>query len=119
MKLLINLCSHDGIISYYTGVGTMVKRNIKTLINYLNENNIDYHINLITPEYNCDSFGYSKRTHLEHMNLNNISIVQISNGSDGKVNYGTIEHWHKLSGNVAKYINGIDIYHKKKLLINE
>lgn len=109
MKLLINLCSHDGIISYYTGVGTMVKRNIKTLINYLNENNIDYHINLITPEYNCDSFGYSKRTHLEHMNLNNISIVQISNGSDGKVNYGTIEHWHKLSGNVAKYINGIDI----------
>lgn len=116
MKLLINLCSHDGIISYYTGVGTMVKRSIKALINYFNENNIDYHINLITPEYNCNSFGYSKKTHFEHINLNNTNIVQISNGSNGKVNYGTKEHWYKLSKNIAAYINSIDISRYDKVI---
>lgn len=109
MKLLINICSHDGIISYYTGVGTMVKRNIKALVKYVNKNNIDYHINLITPEYNVDSFGYSEKTHKEHSSLENTSIIQISNESNGKVNYGTPSHWMSLSENTANYINNIDI----------
>ena len=28
MKLLINICSHDGIISHYNGVGTMTLKYI-------------------------------------------------------------------------------------------
>mgnify|MGYP003377319260 CR=1 FL=1 len=60
MKLLINLCAHDGIISHYTGVGTIVDRYIQTF-NYILSKMIDieYKLNLITPEYNKDSFGYS------------------------------------------------------------
>lgn len=34
MKLLINFCAHDGIISHYAGVGTIVRRYIES-INYL------------------------------------------------------------------------------------
>lgn len=116
MKLLVNICSHDGIISYYTGVGTMVKRNIKALIKYVNENNIDYHINLITPEYNQDSFGYSEKTHNEHATLMNTSIIQISNGSNGSINYGTPSHWMSLSENTANYINNIDISSYDKVI---
>lgn len=116
MKLLVNICSHDGIISYYTGVGTMVKRNIKALVKYVNENNIDYHINLITPEYNFDSFGYSEKTYIEHSSLENTSIIQISNGSDGKINYGTPSHFLKLSENTANYINNIDISNYDKVI---
>lgn len=116
MKLLINICSHDGIISYYTGVGTMVKRNIKALIKYVNENNIDYHINLITPEYNPDSFGYSEKIYNEHASLENTSIIQISNGSNGKINYGTPSHFLKLSENTAEFINNIDISNYDKVI---
>lgn len=116
MKLLINICSHDGIISYYTGVGTMVKRNIKALIKYASDNNIDYHINLITPEYNPDSFGYSEKTYNEHLSLKNTSIIQISNGSNGKINYGTPNHFIKLSENTAEFINNIDISSYDKVI---
>lgn len=116
MKLLINLCSHDGMISHYTGVGTMVKRNIIAMINYLKENNIDYQINLITPEYNQYSFGYSKKTKNDHIKLNNVNIIQISNGSNGKINYGSPEQWKTFSLNVANYINNININKYDKII---
>ena len=61
MKLLINLCAHDGIISHYTGVGTMVERYILSIQKVLMKNHIDFDINLFTPQYNTDSFGYSKQ----------------------------------------------------------
>lgn len=105
MKLLINLCAHDGIISYYTGVGTMVNRYIDSIIKILNDNNIDYDLNLFTPEYNTDSFGYNKLLHEKHRNLN---IKEVSNGSFGSINYGSIKEWKLLSLNTAFIINSID-----------
>ena len=42
MKLLINLCAHDGIVSHYAGVGTIVKRYIEVFDIILKEKNIDY-----------------------------------------------------------------------------
>ena len=106
MKLLINLCAHDGIISYYTGVGTMVKRYIKMFTLVLDNLDIDYDINLFTPEYNEDSFGYNKNVALKHSKL---KIYQISNGTNGKVNYGTPDDWKKLVSNTAKVINSLDL----------
>ena len=108
MKLLINLCAHDGIISHYTGVGTIVKRYIKTFQMILEKRMYEYEINLFTPEYKTDSFGYSDYTYNTHINMKNVNIVQISNGSDGKVNYGTPNDWKTLSQNTANYINNID-----------
>ena len=42
MKLLINLCGHDGIISHYAGVGTIVQRYIEVINYLLNNKNILY-----------------------------------------------------------------------------
>ena len=62
MKLLINLCAQDGIVSHNSGVGTMVKRYIYVFTKLLKGKNIDYKINLFTPEYNEGGFGYSSST---------------------------------------------------------
>lgn len=109
MKLLINLCAHDGIISHYTGVGTIVDRYIQTF-NYIlsKEIDIEYQLNLITPEYNKNSFGYSNIYEKKHSQIKNSKIIQISNGSNGKVNYGTIADWRKLCQNTKAYIDSID-----------
>lgn len=109
MKLLINLCAHDGIISHYTGVGTIVDRYIQTFSYILSKNpDIEYQLNLITPEYNNDSFGYSGIYDKTHRQIKNSKIIQISNGSNGKVNYGDIIAWKELCKNTQKYIDNID-----------
>ena len=109
MKLLINLCAHDGIISHYTGVGTIVNRYIQTFNYILSKmSNIEYKLNLITPEYNKDSFGYSYIYDKNHNNIKNSKIIQISNGSNGKVNYGTITDWKELCENAKEYINNLN-----------
>lgn len=105
MKLLINLCAHDGIVSHYTGVGTMVKRYITVLSKVLNEKNIDFHINLFTPSYSADSFGFSLKTKVHHEQLHNVSIFQESNGSNGELNYGKPINWNELTKNTAETIN--------------
>lgn len=109
MKLLINLCAHDGIISHYTGVGTIVDRYIQTFNYILSKmEDVEYKLNLITPEYNKDSFGYSNIYEKNHRQIKNSKIIQIPNGSNGKVNYGTITDWKNLCENTKKYIDSID-----------
>lgn len=87
MKLLINLCAHDGIISHYTGVGTMVERYILSIQKVLMKNHIDFDINLFTPQYNTDSFGYSKQIEENNKSKKNVKIFKVENGSGGKVNF--------------------------------
>lgn len=113
MKLLINLCAHDGIVSHYTGVGTMVKRYIKTISKILKERNIEYELNLFTPEYVENSFGYSQQTKILH---NTLKIYQVSNGSNAMVNYGTRLHWETLCKNTAEIINSFDIGQYDKVI---
>lgn len=108
MKLLINICAHDGIISHYTGVGTMVIRYIEQIQSYCKHNKIKYELNLFTPQYNPNSFGFSQTLSIQHSKNKKISIHQISNGSNGDVNFGSIQHWKKLSKNTAKSINDIN-----------
>lgn len=108
MKLLINLCAHDGIVSHYAGVGTIVKRYIEVFDIILKEKNIDYEFNLFTPEYNHDSFGYSKYTKLNHSKMEKVKIFQVSNGTNGSLGYGTPDNWKILSKNVSKIINKVD-----------
>ena len=108
MKLLINLCAHDGIISHYNGVGTMCIRYIECISKILDEMSIDYQLNLFTPEYKNDSFGYDSSIKEKHSLKSRIKIYEIDNGSNGYVNYGTIDNWKKLCQNTAKIINEID-----------
>lgn len=108
MKLLINICAHDGIISLYTGVGTMVGRYVAEANAFCKKNNYDFEINLLTPQYNADSFGYSAGIHHKHQSMKNVNIIQVSNGTDGKVNFGTIENWKILCSNTARIINSMD-----------
>lgn len=108
MKLLINLCAQDGIISHNSGVGTMVKRYIYVFTKLFEEKNIDYKINLFTPEYNADGFGYSSETKEHNSNLKNIEIYELSNGTNGKKFFGAKENWEILSKNVADVINSIN-----------
>lgn len=107
MKLLINICAHDGIVSHYTGVGTIVKRYIEAFSNVLKKTNIEYFMNLFTPEYWKTSFGYSETTEKTHNTMEKTKIFMISNATDGKVNYGTIKEWKELSHNTAHSINSL------------
>lgn len=108
MKLLINLCAQDGIVSHNSGVGTMVKRYIYVFTKLLNERNIDYHFNLFTPEYMKEGFGFSKRTKAYNENLKKVKIYELSNGTKGKKFFGTKENWLEISKNIANIINSLD-----------
>lgn len=108
MKLLINLCAHDGIISHYAGVGTIVKRYIEALQKVIIVRNIEYEFCLYTPQYNEFSFGYSKNTFDSHKRMDNVKVFQISNGTDGDLAYGTPNNWKTLSYNTAAKINEIN-----------
>lgn len=108
MKLLINLCAHDGIISHYAGVGTIVRRYIEVIRKLLSEKKIDYHLNLFTLEFNEKSMGYSKELFRYHESLDNTSLYILSNGTNGETSFGNIDNWILASRNVAKKINDID-----------
>lgn len=108
MKLLINLCGHDGIISHYAGVGTIMRRYIETIDYLLNKKSIKYHLNLFTLEFNKDSMGYNENVWNEHKNLKNSTIYICSNGTKGETSFGNIYNWQCSSKNVAKIINNID-----------
>lgn len=105
MKLLVNLCAQDGIVSHNSGVGTMLKRYIKTLCKIFEDNSIEYFINLFTPEYLSNGFGYSKETHNENKTLDNVNIFQIPNGSNGAKFFGTLYNWNTLCNNTKKIID--------------
>lgn len=115
MKLLINLCAHDGIISHNSGVGTIVKRYIKLLDEIFSKNKIEYHINLFSPEYNEDGFGYSKETYEENINHRH-TIYQISNGTSGKKFFGDLENWKIISNNISSIINKIEYKNYDKVI---
>ena len=116
MKLLINICSHDGIISYYNGVGSMTQKYIETFKKLCDNLKIEYDLNLFTPEYDSTSFGYNKTIHEKHEKSKNTTIYQIDNGSNKKINFGTIKNWEKLCKNTAKIINKIDKTKYDKIL---
>ena len=107
MRLLINICAHDGIVSHYNGVGSMTIRYINVFDKICNDLNIDYKINLFTPEYDKTSFGYDDYIFNKHNNMKNVTIYQISNGSNKTVNFGTVKNWKLLCENTAKVINVI------------
>ena len=108
MKVLVNLCAHDGIISHYAGVGTIVRRYIEVIRKILSEKNIDYKLNLFTLEFNGKSMGYNKELWDYHKSLDNTSLYILSNGTNGETSFGNIDNWTIASENVAKEINKID-----------
>lgn len=108
MKLLVNLCAHDGIISHYAGVGTIVRRYVEVIRKILSEKNINYHLNLFTLEFNEKSMGYNKELWDYHSSLDNTSLYILSNGTDGETSFGNIENWLLASKNVANEINKIN-----------
>src|SRR5574344_2189945 len=115
MKLLINLCAQDGIISHNSGVGTIVKRYIKLLDEIFSKNKIEYHINLFSPEYNEDGFGYSKETYEENINHRH-TIYKISNSKSGKKFFGDLENWKIISNNISSIINKIEYKNYDKVI---
>lgn len=108
MKLLVNLCAHDGIISHYAGVGTIVRRYVEVIRKILSEKSIDYHLNLFTLEFNEKSMGYNKELWDYHASLDNTSLYILSNGTKGETSFGNIENWLLASKNVANEINKIN-----------
>ena len=117
MKLLINLCAHDGIISHYAGVGTIVRRYVEVIRKILSEKNIDYHLNLFTLEFTPNSMGYNKELWDYHASLDNTSLYILSNGTNGETSFGNIDNWTLASQNVAEKINSID-FSKYDYVIN-
>ena len=108
MKLLINLCAHDGIISHYAGVGTIVRRYIEVIRDLFETKKIDYHLNLFTLEFNKDSMGYNEELLKYHKSLKNTSLYILSNGTNGETSFGNVENYRLASKNTADVINKID-----------
>lgn len=108
MKLLINLCAHDGVCSRYTGVGTMLLAYVDSIVQYVNLSKHDITLNLITPEYKKNSFGFNrsvmKKNEIVLKKLNG-SLFMISNGTNGAKNYGNVGEWDLLCRNTADLIN--------------
>ena len=120
MKLLINLCAQDGIVSHNSGVGTIVKRYIELFDEILSSKKIDYHLNLFTPEYKNNGFGYSQDTFQKNQS-NNHTIKMFSNGTNGNKFFGNIDNWKIISKNIAQEINKIkfDKYDKVITILND
>lgn len=120
MKLLINLCAQDGIVSHNSGVGTIVKRYIELFDEILLSKKIDYHLNLFTPEYNKDGFGYSQDTFDRNKNKRH-TIKMFSNGTNGNKFFGNIANWKIISKKIAYEINNIefDKYDKVITILND
>lgn len=95
MRILINLAAHDGIISHYAGVGTIVRRYINVLEKILSDE--EYELNLFTLEFNNNSMGYNKLIHKQNIKRKNTKLYILSNGTKGKTNYGNIENWRSAS----------------------
>ena len=94
----------------------MVFRYIKLLKEYFDNSHHDYYVNLITPEYSKNSFGYSEEAYIKHSNIKNMRIIQIPNGSNGKENFGLFPNWKALTKNTAKFINSLDISKFNKVI---
>ena len=109
MKLLINFCAHDGIISHYAGVGTIVRRYIKTLKYVLDYQKIDFDLNLFAPYIENDSLGYSEKVYEENKNQSVKNIYFVDNGTNGKMAYGNIKNWKQLCNITSTIINSINI----------
>lgn len=113
MKYLINIYAHDGIVSHYTGVGSIVRRYIRAFesIAHDSSHSNEIMINLITPEYNENSFGFShiyKQMNQESIEKLGGKIYQVSNGTNGAVNYGVVAQWETLcknSASIARLLN--------------
>ena len=108
MKLLVNMCAQDGIVSHNSGVGTMAKRYIYALMSLFEKNGVDYHINLFTPEYDRNAYGYSLTTEEENKALDNVTIYELPNGSNRELFFGFLENWQAISKNITEVINSID-----------
>ena len=121
MKLLVNLCSYDGISTHYSGVGTIIMRYIEAIVSYCKNNEVDYKLNLYTAESFEYTLGYNKKLEDEHRAIPNTSLFKVSNGSNGETSFGTIDNWRILSKNTAELINDIkvDEYDKVITLIHD
>lgn len=109
MKLLVNICAQDGIVSHNSGVGTMVKRYIYSIHKYAHKRKIDLVLNLFSPRYFSTSFGYDGATKCKNENLKNTTIYQLDNGSGGKKFFGSIDNWKIVSDETSKIINSFNL----------
>ncbi len=116
MRLLINLCANDGIVSHYAGVGTMTSRYIEVITQMLKEKGFDYNLNLFTTIYNKESFGFNEFLLNKHTNLTKTQIFQVDNGTQGDNSFGSYENWKLLSQNTANLINNLKIASFDKVL---
>ena len=86
----------------------MVHRYIKTIVSFIKNSNDIIELNLITPQYNELSFGYSKEYSYYSNSILNAKVIQISNGSNGEQNFGEFDNWQTLCTNTATFINNIN-----------
>lgn len=109
MKLLVNICAQDGIVSHNSGVGTMVKRYIYSVHKYAKKMKMNLTLNLFSPRYFSTSFGYDEITKCKNENLKNTTIYQLDNGSGGKKFFGNMDNWEMVSDEASKIIDNFNL----------
>ena len=97
--------AHDGITSLYTGVGKIANQSLSVLSSLSLKYRFDTYF--ITGKYNHRCLGYdsklkakSKKTAIKGGG----KLIEISNGSNGEISYGNINHWKTASKEAAKEI---------------
>lgn len=109
-KKIVNLLAHDGITSCYSGVGTIARSYIKVLTELSSE--YSFTLNLFSPAYNTDAFGYNARVRDENNKLVKRSggkIYYLNNGSSGSLNYGYVNNWKLLCQSAQEIITKLSV----------
>jgi glycosyltransferase involved in cell wall biosynthesis len=109
-RLALFYLAHDGITSYYTGVGTYTKCYRETLplaIRQASEAGYDVSLFLVTIYSNPDYCGASPETAAESRTLCrelNGRVIELDNGLDGSNTYGSVPHWDAASRQAADVV---------------
>lgn len=102
--------AHDGITSYYTGVGTYTKCYHETLplaIRQASNSGYEISLFLVTIYSSPDYCGASPETAAESHTLcreHNGRVIELDNGLGGSNTYGAVPHWDSASRQAAEIV---------------
>lgn len=112
-KIAVILATYDGIVNSYCGIGTSCRSFVSsfpTIKDYLESQDIELSLHLITPALVKESLGYSEDIKKESARIAKMcggSVHYILNDTDGMVPYGSIGNWKVASSSAASMVTDI------------
>ncbi len=111
MKKILVLCCHDGITTFYCGVGKVVKDTLFVISELIKSNEFNYELHIFTPYVDRDSEFYrknekifaSKLAESTGGRLHEIKVIAGTKTKDINSNWG-VDQWNLASRQVASFV---------------